>query len=112
MLPLQGWDTTLRTLLAGVRVLSEAPSLHSSVDRVQLSECCDPGSIPGGGTMLKDLIDKYGLTGKLIKAICAQRGWRYSHNGAPEEWYQAWRDGLGREIEECVRSPMDKAPLS
>lgn len=48
---------------------------------------------------LDELVARHGFTGKLVRAYCALRGWRYDKNGAPPEWYAAWRSGLGRELE-------------
>lgn len=48
---------------------------------------------------LRDMVQKYGATSKLVKAICSLRGWRYNSQGAPPEWYVAWKEGLGDEIE-------------
>lgn len=40
------------------------------------------------------LLEKHGYTGKFVRAYCASRGWRYTPNGAPMEWYQAFQQGL------------------
>ena len=40
-----------------------------------------------------------GWGGKLVRAICRARGWRYIAGSPPEEWYAAWRTGLGDELE-------------
>ncbi len=39
------------------------------------------------------LIQRYGYTGKLVRAVCALHGWPYTSNGAPAEWYEAYRSG-------------------
>lgn len=53
---------------------------------------------------LTALVFKHGATSKLVRAYCAAMGWRYGKNGAPAEWYAAWRDGLGLEIESLLEA--------
>lgn len=57
----------------------------------------EPGTV-------EHLVSVHGLSGKLVRAICHLRGWRYVSGQPPEEWYAAWRAGLGAEIEEVVRT--------
>ena len=57
----------------------------------------------GAGVNLRALVTKHGATGKLVRAICAAQGWRWTKNGAPAQWYDAWRAGLGAEIEATLQ---------
>jgi hypothetical protein len=52
---------------------------------------------------LQEMVNKYGPSSKLVRAVCAQRGWRWTRNGAPAAWYEAWREGLGLEIEAAMK---------
>lgn len=40
------------------------------------------------------MIAKYGVGPKFVRAYCKARGWRYTAQGAPAEWYAAWGRGL------------------
>lgn len=40
--------------------------------------------------MIEELVKKYGLTGKFVRAYCRYRGWKHTANGAPKEWYLEW----------------------
>ena len=51
---------------------------------------------------LEELVAKCGWTGKLVRAICRERGWRYVAGSPPEAWYAAWRAGLGVELNEIA----------
>ena len=53
---------------------------------------------------LADLVHQHGATGKLVRAICAQEGWRHTPNGAPAAWYEAWQRGLGAEVARALES--------
>ena len=50
----------------------------------------------------RDAIARHGFTGKAVRAICAANGWKWGSNGAPAEWYAAWRSGLGAEVEKIA----------
>lgn len=52
---------------------------------------------------LAELIKKHGATSKLVRAVCAAQGWRWTPQGAPAAWYEAWRAGLGDEIEDVLK---------
>lgn len=49
------------------------------------------------------LMKRYGATGKLVRAICAENGWRWTAHGAPAEWYDAYRGVLGAELEKALQ---------
>src|ERR1044071_6575719 len=51
---------------------------------------------------LPELIKKHGATSKLVRAVCAAQGWHWTPNGAPAAWYQAWRAGLGQDVEDVL----------
>jgi hypothetical protein len=40
---------------------------------------------------LHELVKRHGATGKLVRAICTARGWRWTPQGAPPEWHIAYR---------------------
>jgi hypothetical protein len=48
---------------------------------------------------LRALVKRHGPTGKLVRAVCAANGWRWTPQGAPPEWYAAYRGELGGQIE-------------
>ena len=43
---------------------------------------------------LGELVAKHGVGSKLVRAYCKEMGWRYNAQGAPSEWYLAWRCGV------------------
>lgn len=51
---------------------------------------------------LRALVARHGASSKLVRAICAGRGWRWTSQGAPAEWYAAWRAGLGDAVEAAI----------
>jgi len=51
---------------------------------------------------LDDLVNVNGFSGKLVRAICRDRGWRYVAGQPPEEWYAAWRSTIGGDLEEIA----------
>ena len=50
---------------------------------------------------LQALVKRHGATSKLVRAICAVRNWRWTPQGAPPEWYNAYRGPLGKQLEEA-----------
>lgn len=48
--------------------------------------------------MLRDLLDKHGIGAKFVRAYCKAMGWRYTAQGAPEQWYAVWRSGLAADV--------------
>jgi hypothetical protein len=48
------------------------------------------------------VVARHGATSKSVRAICASRGWRHTKLGAPAQWYEAWRSGLGVEFEHAL----------
>lgn len=55
-------------------------------------------------TSIIELYEKYGIGAKFVRAYCRAQGWRYDAQGAPTDWYKAWRGPLGREIARLVSS--------
>jgi hypothetical protein len=54
---------------------------------------------------LHRLVRRHGATGKLVRAICAASGWRWTPQGAPPEWYVAYRGQLGSKLEKILQEP-------
>lgn len=52
---------------------------------------------------LRSLLKRNGTTGRLVRAICAQSGWRWTSQGAPPEWYSAYRGHLGEQLEKILK---------
>lgn len=52
---------------------------------------------------LRELVTRHGTTGKLVRAICASRGWRWTPQGAPSQWYVAYRGDLGARLEKILQ---------
>ena len=52
---------------------------------------------------IRPLVKRHGATGKLVRALCAARGWRWTPQGAPPEWYAAYRGPLGAELEQVLQ---------
>jgi hypothetical protein len=50
---------------------------------------------------VRDLIARHGI-GKLATAYCRELGWRPDAQGRNPQWYRAWRDGLGDEVEKAL----------
>lgn len=48
--------------------------------------------------MVRELIAKHGIGAKFVRAYCKAKGWRYDAQGAPAQWYAAWKSGLAAEI--------------
>lgn len=55
---------------------------------------------------LRVLVKSHGATGKLVRAVCAASGWRRTTLGAPPEWYAAYRDALGEQLEKVLQGDM------
>ena len=53
---------------------------------------------------LRELIKRCGVTGKLVRALCASFAWRWTPQGAPPEWYAAYRGSLGEQLENLLRA--------
>lgn len=51
---------------------------------------------------LREMLKRYGATGKLVRAICAAHGWRWTPHGAPPEWYDAYSGSLGGQLEKLL----------
>ena len=51
-----------------------------------------------------DIVRKHGATAKAVRAICRARGWRHNAQGAPQEWYEAWSDGLAAEFSAALEA--------
>lgn len=54
------------------------------------------------------LVSRHGATGKLVRAICAARGWRWDKNGAPPQWYAAYAGDVGAAIEHALERRKEK----
>lgn len=54
---------------------------------------------------LRALVARVGVGAKLVREICRAHGWRHrpGDNGAPREWYIAFRSWLGDAIERVLR---------
>ena len=35
---------------------------------------------------------------KFVRAFCKVHGWRWTKQGAPEEWFVAWRGGVDTQL--------------
>ena len=49
--------------------------------------------------VVRDALARHGYTAKTTRAVCAKLGWRWTAQGAPPEWYEAWRGWIGPEVE-------------
>lgn len=54
------------------------------------------------GDLVSDLLAKHGIGAKFVRAYCKAQGWRYDAQGAPSQWYAAWRSGLSADIERAL----------
>ena len=46
---------------------------------------------------VSDLLARYRIGAKFVRAYCREMGWRYGRQGCPTEWYAAWPE-ISREI--------------
>ncbi len=51
---------------------------------------------------LRALVERHGATGRLVRAVCARSGWRWTPQGAPPEWYVAYHGPLGERLEKIL----------
>lgn len=52
---------------------------------------------------LRALVKRHRATGKLVRAVCAANGWKWTSQGAPSEWYGAYSGELGEQIEAMLQ---------
>ena len=53
-------------------------------------------------TEIADLWLKSKGPAKFVRAFCRAMGWRYTPQGAPEQWYAAWRAGVAEQLERAI----------
>lgn len=58
----------------------------------------------GDVALLRGLLLRHGATGKLVRAYCKAKGWRWGGGGAPVEWFEAWERGLARDLNAALEA--------